>query len=102
MACVLAIQKWRPYLLGRKFVVRTDQRSLKFLIDQRVVVDEHQKWISKLLGYNFDIEYKLGCENKAADALSRREEGCLLAILSASWVAHWEELQHEIDIDSFL
>ena len=41
------------------------------------------------------------CENKVANALSRREEGCLLAILSTSWVAHWEELQHEIDKDSF-
>ena len=71
-----------------EFVVRTDQRSWKLVMDQRVVVDEHQKWISKLLGYNFDIEYKHGCENKATDALSRREEGCLLAILLASWVAH--------------
>lgn len=30
MAVVLAVQCWRPYLLGQKFVIRTDQRALKF------------------------------------------------------------------------
>ena len=55
MGMVFAIKKWRPFLLGRKFLVRTNQRSLKYLLEQRVVEGEHHKWLLKLLSYNFDI-----------------------------------------------
>ncbi|GAU45589.1 hypothetical protein TSUD_273890 [Trifolium subterraneum] len=49
MAVVLAIQHWRPYLLGRKFLVSTDQKSLKQLLQQRMVIAEQQNWAAKLL-----------------------------------------------------
>lgn len=57
-------------MLERKFIVKTEQRFLKFLLEQRVIQPQHQKWIAKLLGYTFEVIYRPGKENTAVDALS--------------------------------
>ncbi|GAU48703.1 hypothetical protein TSUD_303160 [Trifolium subterraneum] len=64
MAVVLAIQHWRPYLIGRRFIVSTDQKSLKQLLQQRMVTADQQNWAAKLLGYDFEIVYKPGKLNR--------------------------------------
>lgn len=58
LSLVTVVQKWRPYLLGQPFVVKTDHQSLKYLLEQKVATPAQQHWISKLMGYNFIIEYK--------------------------------------------
>lgn len=72
-ALVTTINKGIPYLLGQSFIVRIDQQSLKFLLEQKVGTPFQQKWITKLLGYDFTVEYKKGVNDRVADALSRRE-----------------------------
>lgn len=64
LALVLAVQNWGPYLLGRFFIGRTDQRSLKFLWEQKITTVMQQRWLAKLMGYDFIIENKRGVENK--------------------------------------
>ncbi|CAM8889943.1 unnamed protein product [Rhodiola kirilowii] len=70
-ALVLAIQKWRQYLLGSCFVVITDHQPLRTLLTQTVHTPEQQRWIIKLLGFDFEVKYRPGAENGHADALSR-------------------------------
>ncbi|XP_041009333.1 uncharacterized protein LOC121253378 [Juglans microcarpa x Juglans regia] len=71
LALVMTIRKLRHYLLGQHFKVRTNQQALKYLQEQRVGIPAQQKWVSKLLGYDFSVEYKSGKTNQVADALSR-------------------------------
>uniref|UniRef100_A0A2N9J2Z8 Reverse transcriptase n=2 Tax=Fagus sylvatica TaxID=28930 RepID=A0A2N9J2Z8_FAGSY len=78
LALVLSVKKWRPYLLDKAFVIKTDQQSLKHLLEQRVGTPMQQKWITKLLGYPFVVEYKKGKENVVADALSRQADSELM------------------------
>jgi hypothetical protein len=103
MAVVLAIQHWRPYLIGRRFLVSTDQKSLKQLLQQRIVTAEQQNWAAKLLGFDFDIVYKPGKTNKGADALSRIHEGGELNVTASS--LQWKDaaiLREEFDKDEYL
>ena len=57
---------WRPYLWGRRFLVKTDHYSLKYLLDQRLATIPQQHWVGKLLGFDFTVEYRSGETNAVA------------------------------------
>jgi len=90
MAIVLAIQKWIHYLMGHKFTILTDQKSLKFLTDKRLLAEDQFKWTSRLMGFDFDIMYKPGSENKAAGALSRRMTYLAISMIKFSDEEEWK------------
>lgn len=71
MVVVHAVNKWRHYLLGNKVLIKTDHQSLKYLLDQRITTTNQQKWITKLMGMDYEIIYRKGKENVVADSLSR-------------------------------
>lgn len=56
--------------MSHKFKVRIDQQALKHLLEQRVGTPFQQRWVSKLLEFDFIVEYRCGRENKVANAVS--------------------------------
>nr|GEX17195.1 Ty3/gypsy retrotransposon protein [Tanacetum cinerariifolium] len=69
-AIVESVYKWRQYLVGLRFTIRTDHRSLNELMQQVIQRPFQQKYVRKLMGFDFVIEYKPGVTNRVVDALS--------------------------------
>ncbi|CAL1394368.1 unnamed protein product [Linum trigynum] len=101
-AITQAVQQWRPYLLGQKFHIYTDQRSLKYLLDQRVATPDQHKWVSKLLGFDYELHYRTGASNRAADALSRMGEGEQLHAMTSPIATVWDEVRAAIHSNPYL
>ena len=72
LATMHALAKFRQYLVGNKFKVKTDNNTLRFLMEQKELSERQQKWVSKFQAYDFDNEYTKGKKNVVVDALSRR------------------------------
>ena len=45
-------------------MVYSDQKSLRHLLQQRITTVYQHNWLAKLLGYQFEIIYKPGPDNK--------------------------------------
>jgi hypothetical protein len=69
---VHALRKWRHYLMGRRFELRTDHNGLKYLFDQPTLNARKTRWLEFLCEYEFDINHIKGKENKVVDALRRK------------------------------
>ena len=103
MAIVFAVLKWKHYLMSRRFLVHTDQRSLKHLLGRWEINGDYQKWMMKLMAFDFVIENNPGKNNRVADALSRIPHLVLeLGALLSSNGIDWQLLQDEVKKDATL
>jgi hypothetical protein len=82
LAILHVVDLWCPYLLGKRFQIKTDHQSLKYFLEQCISSPEQQKWVTKLFGYDYEIIYKKGKDNVVADALSQKyeDEGSLFSL----------------------
>ncbi|GJS95902.1 retrotransposon-related protein [Tanacetum coccineum] len=104
LAVIMALDRWRGYLLDRHFQIKTDHFSLKYFLDQRITTPFQSKWLPKLLGYDYEILYKKGKENQAADALSRTAHGGELStmVVSTIFSGLMEEVHKSCEEDNHL
>ena len=77
--------------MGRHFKVKMDHDSLKCFLEQRLSSEDLQKWVTKMLDYDFEIIYKKGKKNVVADVVSRKDEDvkallCAISIMQPDWI----------------
>ena len=74
-AIIESIRHWKHYFTGKHFTLKTDQKYVSCMFDQRykgkIKNDKIMRWRVELLCYSFDIVYRPGKENVPPDTFSR-------------------------------
>uniref|UniRef100_A0A803N657 Reverse transcriptase/retrotransposon-derived protein RNase H-like domain-containing protein n=1 Tax=Chenopodium quinoa TaxID=63459 RepID=A0A803N657_CHEQI len=101
---VVLLQDENPIsFLSKALSEKNYQQSLKYLLEHKLGTPFQQKWLSKLAGLDYSVEYKAGAKNKVADALSRRNTGHLSTLLvSESTSELWHQIKQTWDSDPTL
>ena len=71
LAVVTFIQQYRPYLICRKFTLRTDHGSVTWLRNFKEPEGQLARWLERLQELDFEIVHRRGSAHRNADSLSR-------------------------------
>jgi hypothetical protein len=69
---VWAVGYFRPYLLGRRFRIKTDHKPLVWVEKLKETSARISRWKETLAAYDFEITHIKGVENVVANSLSRQ------------------------------
>jgi len=73
LAVITFVHQFRHYLTGKKFLLRTDHGSLRWLFSFKDPQGQVARWLEFLSEYNFEIQHRPGVKHQNADALSRKD-----------------------------
>ena len=76
LAVIFGLKRFRPYLIARKFVIRTDHSALQWLRKTPEPVAQSARWLAIMEEFSFTVQHRLGSRHRNADALSRRPSPC--------------------------
>jgi len=71
-AMVFGLKHYRQYLLGRKFIIRTDHAALSYLMTAKDLIGQQARGVDLMSEFNFTIQHRAGVSHTNADALSRK------------------------------
>ena len=71
LAVITFVQLYRPYLICRKFTLRTDHGSLTWLRNFKEPEGQLARWLERLQELDFEIVHRRGSAHRNADSLSR-------------------------------
>ena len=71
LAVVTFVRHFKHYLYGRRFLLRTDHGSLRWLFNFKEPERQVARWLDILNTFEFDVEHRPGTKHRNADALSR-------------------------------
>lgn len=86
------LNMWRHYLLGRRFILMSDNSGLRYSFDQPNLNARKDKLLATINKFEFKIRYIKGKESKVADALSKR----ILVNHIATMISYGIDLQDQI------
>ena len=73
-AIVHCLRTWRHYLLGSKFVVKTDNVATSYFQSQKKITPKQARWQDFLAEFDYVMEYKLERGNVVVDTLRKKDE----------------------------
>ena len=62
--------QFKEYLQYQPFLVQTENNPLTYIMTTPNLNAIGHRWVAAMEGYNFEIEYVRGSDNKVADTLS--------------------------------
>ncbi|GJU42206.1 putative nucleotidyltransferase, ribonuclease H [Tanacetum coccineum] len=73
-AVVHCLRIWRHYLLGSRFMIKTDNIATSYFQTQKKLSPKQARWQDFLAEFEYQLEYKPGKANVVVDTLSRKAE----------------------------
>jgi ribonuclease HI len=84
VAVIHALKIWRHHLMGAKYNIYTDHKSLKYIFTQADLNMRQRHWLELIKDYELEVHYHPGKANVVADALSRKAHCHCLSITTFS------------------